>query len=162
MTAACAAALRHAAITCHADGTAWRAAYTSYRTAVVRTDLFLRDLAPDVEIVGNACEISNQNGLSQKNSSQIKDGFGVGGVQKQLVRVIARARSQGAAAFVGRLSGFLLFVAAACSFAAGLLSILLSNTANLDGEPPLLSDVLGLHAGRWPHSHNCDKPLLSR
>ena len=45
------------------------------------------------------------------------------------------------AAFVGRWSG-LLSVAAARSFAASLLSLPISNTAFVDGERPLLSDVL--------------------
>ena len=66
------------------------------------------------------------------------------------VRSLARARARAAlplqraatiAAFVGRWSG-LLSVAAARSFAASLLSLPISNTANVDGEPPLLSDVL--------------------
>ena len=66
------------------------------------------------------------------------------------VRLLARARARTAlplqraatiAAFVGRWSG-LLSVAAARSFAASLLSLPISNTANVDGEPPLLSGVL--------------------
>ena len=66
------------------------------------------------------------------------------------VRLLARARARTAlplqraatiAAFVGRWSG-LLSVAAARSFAASLLSLPISNTANVDGESPLLSDVL--------------------
>ena len=65
------------------------------------------------------------------------------------IRLLARARARSAAmtqraacvaAFVARWSG-LLSIAAARSFAASLLSLPLSNTANLDGEAPLLSDV---------------------
>ena len=64
--------------------------------------------------------------------------------------LLARARARRAAvtqsaacvaAFVTRWSG-LLTIAAARSFAASLLSLPISNTANLDGEAPLLSDVL--------------------
>ena len=66
------------------------------------------------------------------------------------IRLLARPRARSAAvtqraacvaAFVTRWSG-LLSIAAARSFAASLLSLLISNTANLDGEAPLLSDVL--------------------
>ena len=66
------------------------------------------------------------------------------------IRLLARARARGAApsqraaciaAFVGRWSGF-LSIAAARSFAASLLSLPISSTANLDGDAPLLSDVL--------------------
>ena len=66
------------------------------------------------------------------------------------IRLLARARARSAAvtqraacvaAFVTRWSG-LLSIAAARSFAASLLSLPISNTANLDGEAPLLSDVL--------------------
>ena len=66
------------------------------------------------------------------------------------IRLLARARARNAAvtqraacvvAFVTRWSG-LLSIAAARSFAASLLSLPISNTANLDGEAPLLSDVL--------------------
>ena len=61
------------------------------------------------------------------------------------IRLLARARARSAAviqraacvaAFVARWSG-LLSIAAARSFAASLLSLRLSNTANLDGEAPL-------------------------
>eukprot|EP00439_Symbiodinium_sp_Y106_P002280 s7562_g1.t1 len=57
------------------------------------------------------------------------------------VRLLALQRAATIAAFVGRWSG-LLSVAAARSFAASLLSLPISNTANVDGESPLLSDVL--------------------
>ncbi|OLP73342.1 hypothetical protein AK812_SmicGene47449 [Symbiodinium microadriaticum] len=67
-----------------------------------------------------------------------------------VIRLLARARARSAAvtqraacvaAFVSRWSGS-LSIAAARSFAASLLSLPISNTANLDGEAPLLSDVL--------------------
>ena len=66
------------------------------------------------------------------------------------IRSLARARARSAAvtqraacvaAFVTRWSG-LLSIAAARSLAASLLSLPISNTANFDGDAPLLSDVL--------------------
>ena len=66
------------------------------------------------------------------------------------VRLLARARACTAlplqraatiAAFVGRWSG-LLAVAAVRLFAAILLSLPIPNAAIVDGEPPLLSDIL--------------------
>ena len=69
------------------------------------------------------------------------------------IRWLARARSRSAApsqraacvaAFVERWSGFLSVAAARSFAAASLLSFPISITANLDGEPPLLSHVLAV------------------
>ena len=78
------------------------------------------------------------------------------------VRLLARLRSRAVpassrgpsiSAFTARWSALLSF-AAARAFAASLLSLPLGGTANVDGEPPLLSDILA--------ESSLEPPLASR
>ena len=78
------------------------------------------------------------------------------------VRLLARLRSRAVpassrgpsiSAFTARWSALLSF-AAARAFAASLLSLPLGGTANVDGEPPLLSDILA--------ESSLELPLASR
>ncbi|OLP82566.1 hypothetical protein AK812_SmicGene36783 [Symbiodinium microadriaticum] len=90
---------------------------------------------------------------TEKSKTRSKEGPSLGPCCAEaaaFIRLLARARARSAAvtqraacvaAFVSRWSG-LLSIAAARSFAASLLSLPMSNTANLYGEAPLLSDVL--------------------
>ena len=88
----------------------------------------------------------------------------------EFVSLLARSRARAAppaqraactAAFVLRWSALLAF-AAARTFAASLLSLPLSGTANVDGDMPLLSDVLADSAEQPPprQSHAVGRRLL--